>query len=180
LPRPKYSKYFVAKNSVLMAKKTAEKTKKGKATPSELKQAEYLFVERRLSLQAIAKEMERNIKTIIDWRDKGAWEETKELFHTGPTQLKKSLLQAAMRVMNGEVRKDEKGNELKEVDADSLSKIMKAYDYVSKKASPAVCRDILVELDNFVSEREPKLAAEMTQYHRMFLVYKIQQENGSN
>lgn len=124
--------------------------------------------------------MDRNIKTIIDHRDKGGWEDTKELFNTGPTQLKKALLQAAMRVMNGEVRKDEKGNEIKEVDADSLSKIMKAYDYVSKKASPAVCRDILVELDNFVSEREPKLAAEMTQYHRMFLVYKIQQENGSN
>lgn len=160
------------KNSVLMAK--------GKATPSEIKHAEYLFVEKRLSLQAIAKEMDRNIKTIIDWRDKEGWEETKDLFHTGPTQLKKALLQAAMRVMTGEVRKDENGNELKEIDADSLSKIMKAYDYVSKKASAAVCRDILVELDNFVSEREPKLAAEMTQYHRMFLVYKIGQENGRN
>ena len=153
---------------------------KAKASPSEIKHAEYLFVEKRLSLKAIAQEMDRNIKTIVDWRDKEGWEDTKELFQTGPTQLKKALLQAAMRVMNGEVRKDEKGNEIKEVDADSLSKIMKAYDYVSKKANPAVCRDILVELDNFVSEREPKLAAEMTQYHRMFLVYKIQQENGSN
>lgn len=85
-----------------------------------------------------------------------------------------------MRVVKGEVRKDDKGNEIKEVDADSLSKIMKAYDYMSKKASPAVCRDILVELDNFVSEKEPKLADQMTQYHRLFLVHKIQQENGSN
>lgn len=163
-----------------MGKKEAVKTKRKDATPAEKAHAEWLYVEKKLSLQAIAGEMDRNIKTIIDWRDKGGWEETKELFDTGPTQLRKSLLQAAMRVMNGEVRKDAAGNEIKEVDADSLSKIMKAYDYVSKKASPAVCRDILAELDNFTSEHDPKLAAQNTQVHRMFLVYKIQQENGSN
>lgn len=163
-----------------MAKKTAESPKRREVTSSEKRHAEWLYVEKKQSLQAIADELERNIKTIIDWRDKGGWEETRELFETGPTQLKKALLQAAMRIMKGEARKDDEGNDLKEVDADSLSKVMKAYDYVSKKASPAVCRDILVELDNFVSEREPKLAAQMTQYHRLFLVYKIQQENGSN
>jgi len=163
-----------------MAKKAEVKTKRREATPSEKKHAEFLYVEKGLSLQAIAKEMDRNVKTIIDWRDKGDWEETKDLFHTGPTQLKKVLMQAAMRIMKGEIRKDEQGNELKEVDADSLSKIMKAYDYMNKKASPAVCRDFLVELDNFMSEHNPKLAAENTQYHRMFLVHKIQQENGNN
>lgn len=167
-----------------MAKKeateTTKKTTKGTASKSEIKHAEWLYVEKGVSPQAIADELERDIKTIYKWRDKYGWDDTKELFDTGPTQLKKALLQAAMRVMNGETRKDEKGNEMKEVDADSLSKIMKAYDYVSKKASPAVCHDILIELDNFVSEREPKLAAEMTQYHRMFLSYKIQLENGNN
>ena len=167
-------------NFILMGKKTAEKTRKKEASPSEKKHAEWLYVEKGLSPQAIADELERNIKTIYDWRDKYGWDETKLLFDTGPTQLKKELLQAAMRIMKGEVRKDNTGNEMKEIDADSLSKIMKGYDFISKKASPAVCRDILVELDNFVSEREPKLAAEMTQYHRMFLVYKIGQENGNN
>jgi hypothetical protein len=157
-----------------MAKKNA------KATEAEIKYAEYLYVEKNVSPQVIAEELEKNIKTIYAWRNKYGWDDTRSLFNTGPSELKKILLQAAMRVVKGEVRKDDKGNEIKEVDADSLSKIMKAYDYMSKKASPAVCRDILVELDNFVSEKEPKLADQMTQYHRLFLVHKIQQENGSN
>jgi transposase len=158
-----------------MSKKVTRKT-----TEAELKYAEYLYVEKNISPQAIADELGKNIKTIYAWRDKYNWEDTRSLFNTGPSELKKILLQAAMRVVKGEVRKDDEGNTIKEVDADSLSKIMKAYDYISKKASPAVCRDILVELDNFISEKEPKLAAQMTQYHRLFLVYKIQQENGGN
>lgn len=164
-----------------MAKKGIQNSSQKKtASSGEKKHAEWLYVEKKLPLQAIADELGRNIKTIIDWRDKGCWEGTKDLFDTGPTQLKKALLQAAMRLMKGETRKDEQGNDLKEIDADSLSKIMKAYDYVSKKASAAVCRDILVELDNFISEHDTKLAATNTQYHRMFLVHKIQQENGGN
>lgn len=162
-----------------MAKKETKKTTKGAATKSEIKHAEWLYVEKGISPQAIADELERNIKTIYEWRDKYEWDDTKDLFTTGPAELKKTLLQAAMRNVNGITRKNEKGEEIKEVDADSLSKVMKAYDYISKKASPAVVRDVLVELDKFVCEREPKLAAQMTQYHKMFLTFKIRQENGN-
>lgn len=157
----------------------AKRTPKGNATQGEIGFAEYLYTEKNVSPQAIAEELGRNIKTIYDWRDKYNWDETKNLFTTAPSELKKILLQAAMRVMKGEERKDDKGNPIKEVDADALSKIMKAYDYISKKANPAVCSDVLMELDFFVSKQNPKLAAENTQYHRLFLMHKINQENGN-
>lgn len=150
-----------------------------KSTEAEIKYAEYLYVEKNVAPQAIAAELKKNIKTIYAWRDKYGWDDTRNLFNTGPSELKKILLNAAMRVVKGEVRKDDQGNEIKEVDADSLSKIMKAYDYMSKKASPSVCRDILIELDNFVSDKDPKMADQMTKYHRLYLVHKINQENGS-
>lgn len=155
-------------------------TKRREATAGEKKHAEWLYVERDLPLATIAAELGRNIKTISDWRDKGGWDETKELFKVGPTRLRQALLQSAVRVLNGEQRTDKEGNPIKEVDADSLSKIMKAYDYVSRKASPSVCRDILIELDNFICQHDPRLAAQNTQYHRLFLIHKIEQENNGN
>ncbi|MCF8337901.1 MAG: hypothetical protein K9I74_07950 [Bacteroidales bacterium] len=158
-----------------MAKKRTVK----RATQAEISHAETLFCEKKWTPEAIAEALDRDIKTIYAWRDKYMWEETRDLFDTGPTELKKILLKEAVRIAKGETRKDDDGNEVKGLDADSLSKVMKAYDYMSQKASPSVVRDVLMEFDSWLSTQEPKLAAEMTQYHKMFLIYKIQQESGN-
>lgn len=158
-----------------MAKKRTVK----RATQAEIAHAEHLYCEKKWTPEAISEALERNIKTIYDWRDKYLWDDTRDLFDTSPTELKKILLNEAVRIAKGTIRKDEKGNEIKGIDADSLSKVMKAYDYMSQKASPQVCRDILVEFDNWLSAKEPQLAAEMTKYHKMFLIYKIQLESGN-
>lgn len=127
----------------------------------------------------IADALNRDIKTIFAWRDKYKWKETRDLFDTGPTELKRILLKEATRIARGEVRLDAEGNTLKDIDADALSKVMKAYDYMCQKANPSVCRDILIELDNFICAKDPKAAAEMTKWHKMFLIYKIELENGN-
>ena len=157
----------------------AKKKQVRRATQAEISHAETLFCEKKWTPEAIAEALDRDIKTIYAWRDKYLWEETKDLFDTGPTELKKILLKEAVRIAKGEARKDIDGNEVKGLDADALSKVMKAYDYMSQKASPAVCRDILMEFDNWLSTKEPKLAADMTQFHKMFLIFKIQQESGN-
>lgn len=157
----------------------AKKRQVRRATPAEISHAETLFCEKKWTPEAIAEALERDIKTIYAWRDKYLWEETKDLFDTGPTELKKILLKEAVRIAKGESRKDEDGNIVKGLDADALSKVMKAYDYMSQKAGPSVCRDILVELDNWLSMQDPKLAAEMTKWHKQFLIFKIQQEGGN-
>lgn len=153
---------------------------KKRATETEIKYAESCYCEKGMTPEAIAESTGRDIKTIYAWRDKYHWDETRDMFQVSPTELKKILLQEAVRIARGEVRKNEKGEEMKGIDADSLSKVMKAYDYISQKANPTVIRDIFIEFDNWFSSVDPKKAADMTQYHRMFLIYKIQQDNGSN
>lgn len=146
------------------------------ATQAEIAHAETLYCEKRWTPEAIAAAINRNIKTIYNWRDKGKWDETRELFETGPTELKKILMKEAIRIAKGEVRLDIDGNAAKGIEADSLSKVMRAYDYLCQSASPSVCRDIFVEFDNWLSIQEPKLAAEMTKWHKLFILFKIQQE----
>jgi hypothetical protein len=157
----------------------AKKERKKKASPAEINHAEFLYCEKKWAPEMIAEALERDIKTIYAWRDKYRWDETRNLFDTGPTELKRMLLKEATRIAKGERRLDKDGNELPNIDADALSKVMKAYDYMSQKANAAVCRDVLIELDNFVCTKEPKVAAEMTKYHKMFLIYKIELENGN-
>lgn len=157
----------------------SKKGRKGAASPAEINHAEWLYVEKGLKPEAIAAELERNIKTIYEWRDKGGWDEKKNLFDLGPTELKRILMEAAIRIAKGEKRTDDQGNEIKEIDADAISKIMKAYDYMSGKLSAEVVRDVLMECDNFISEIEPEDAAKITQYHKMFLIFKIDQDSGN-
>jgi hypothetical protein len=150
--------------------------KKAEASPVEINYAEMLYVEKNMTPQAIALELGRNIKSIYSWRDKGNWDATKELFQTGPTELRKLLLQEATRITKGEKRKNTAGEEVAAIDADSLSKVMKAYDYMSKKLSPEVFRDVFVEFDNWMTSVDPKLAFQFTKYHKLFLQDKIGQE----
>lgn len=157
-----------------MAKKTVETRKE--ASQAEKNYAEMLYVEKNISPQAIADELGRNIKSIYAWRDKYNWDETKELFQTGPTELRKLLLKEATRITKGEKRTNEKGEEVAAIDADSLSKVMKAYDYMSKKLSPEIFRDVFVEFDNWMAGVDPKVAYQFTKFHKMFLQDKISQE----
>jgi len=154
-----------------MAKKAVKEV-----TNTEIKYAETLYVEKGISPQIIADELGRNIKTIYSWRDKYGWEDTKSLFTTGPSELRKILLQEATRIAKGEARKDDQGNEIKPIDADSLSKVMKAYDYMCQKLSIEVFRDAFVEFDYWMASIDPKLAYEFTKYHKMFLQDKISTE----
>jgi len=159
-----------------MAKKEVTKTKK-EVSPAEMKYAESLYVEKGVSPQAIALELDRNIKTIYSWRDKYNWDDTKELFESGPMELKKILLKEAVRIVKGEKLLDENGQAKAGIDADSLSKVMKAYDYMNKKLSVEVFRDAFVEFDNYMTTIDPKVAYEFTKYHKMFLQDKISLES---
>jgi len=158
-----------------MAKKVDLKQKK-EVTPAEMKYAETLYVEKGISPQAIALELDRNIKTIYSWRDKYSWDETKDLFESGPMELKKILLKEAVRIVKGEVINGDDGKPKPGIDADSLSKVMKAYDYMNKKLSVEVFRDAFVDFDNWMTTIDPKVAYEFTKYHKMFLQDKISQE----
>jgi transposase len=160
-----------------MAKK-AVSTKKQDANNAEIKYAEMLYVEKGLTPQAIAEELGRNIKTVYAWRNKGKWDDTRSLFQESPTELKKILLAEAVRIAKGQARTDIDGNEVRGIDADSLSKVMKAYDYMNAKISIEIVRDVLVKRDYWMAGVDPKRAIEDTRYNKMFLQELISLENG--
>ncbi len=147
-----------------------------RASKAEIRYAETLYCEKKWTPEAIANDIDRDIKTIYAWRDKYGWTDTRDLFDTGPTELKKILLKEAVRISKGEARFNDDGEEIKGIDADSLSKVMKAYDYMSKKASPEVVRDVLIELDNFSVTIDPEFASKSTRIHKLFLQHKISLE----
>lgn len=154
-----------------------KRTRKRVAGPEEIRRAETLFCENKWSCEAIADTLGRDIKTIFAWRDKYKWVETKDILEMGPTELKKILLSEAIRVAKGEVKTDEEGNPVKGIDADAISKIMKAYDYMSKKLSVEVIHDVLVMFDNWMVGMDAKVAIEFTKYHKLFIQYVIDEES---
>jgi len=155
----------------------ANKTDKRKSSKAEIELAEKMYCESNYTLERIAIALDKNIKTIATWRDKYGWDDTRRMFETSPLEFKKLLLAEATRIVKGETRKDENGEEIPKIDADSLSKVMKAYDYMNSKTSASVCYQVLTELDTFTSSIDPKRAAENTDLHKQFLINKIEQEN---
>ena len=153
----------------------AKQAKQKDASATERKYAEALYVEKGITPESIAAELGRNIKTIYSWRDKYNWDDTKDLFESGPLELKKILLKEATRIAKGEKRLGTDGEAVPGIDADSLSKVMKAYDYMSSKLSVEVYRDAFVEFDNWMASVDPKVAFEFTKFHKMFLMEKISQ-----
>lgn len=158
-----------------MAKSKNDKQKK-ESSLVEINYAKTLYVEKGVKPQAIAEELGKNIKTIYSWRDKYGWDATKELFTSSPTELKKILLKEAVRIAKGEARVDSNGNEVKGIDADSLSKVMKAYDYMNGKISIEIVRDVLIKRDYWMAGVDPKRAIEDTKYNKMFLQELISTE----
>lgn len=155
-----------------MAKKRTAK----RATQAEINYAQMLYCEKRMTPEAISEITDRDIKTIYAWRDKFNWNSTKELFATSPTELKSILMKEATRIAKGEKRTDENGKEVAGINADALSKVMKAYDYMNQRTSPEVIHDVFIEFDNFMVTVDPKLAIEFTKYHTIFLQQRISQE----
>lgn len=127
--------------------------------------AELLYVEKNQTIKAIAEQLNKNVKTIASWRDKYKWDEARELLQGSPIVLKKLLLREAASISRGETPS---------FHADSLSKVIKAFDYMSKKTNPAVVMEVLMELDAFHAQIDPIGASKQTAIHKQFLSHKIQ------
>lgn len=82
-----------------------------------------------LSLSDISNIIKVTEKTLRDWRDKGNWEEEKELATLKPSRLKRLTLKCALAI--------EKGEPLP-YKADDISKIVAAFDRVTDSRKQAV------------------------------------------
>lgn len=120
-----------------------------------------------ITYKEVAENFQTTEKTIGAWAKKFDWPTRQLDFLSSPVKVKQLLQQEVINVVNGKAAS---------FNADSVSKLMSAIDKVDSRANPYVVSDILVDLDRFIAERDPKLAIEASPLHRQFLIHRINLE----
>ena len=134
--------------------------------------AERMFVEDGMTAKAIAEQLEVSEQTLSKWR-KGkegekSWDDKRAEMLASPHKIKEILLKELMLVAGGEKSK---------VDADALAKINKVIETLSDKINTQIVFSVFKEFDNWMADQDPKTAILFTEYHKQFILYKINQED---
>lgn len=143
--------------------KTTNKTKATAKTV--LQKAEDFFIENfEVTQKDVAQIFAVSQTTVCAWAKKYNWDDKRTDYHSSPVRIKQLLQKELLRIAQGEP---------KTLDADAISKLNVAIDRLDAKANPIVVHRILKDLDTFVSQHDPELAAKMTPFHKMFLQHRI-------
>lgn len=126
--------------------------------------AEHLFINEGMSQKAIAEYLGVTEKTIGNWKNAGKWEEKRMLIIAAPHRIKTTLLAEFEKVAKGEETN---------IDADALSKIAKAIESLDDKVSVQLILSVFKEFDTWMVDQEPQFAVKFTEYHRKFILHKI-------
>ena len=106
--------------------------------------------------------------TVSEWARKGDWAAKRDDYHASPIKIRELLQKELLSVAQGNAPK---------LHSDAVSKLHKVIEELRKTAHPVVIQAVLKDLDNFISETNPKLATEVTKFHREFLIHRINQES---
>jgi hypothetical protein len=129
--------------------------------------AERLFVEEGLTAKAIAEHIDISEQSISKWRNDGKWDDSRAELLASPHKIREILMKELMKVSGGEKSL---------IDADALAKINKVIETLSDKISVQVVFSVFKEFDNWMADQDAKLAVDFTEWHKQFLLYKINLE----
>lgn len=129
--------------------------------------AERMFVEDGMTAKAIAEMIDISQVTLSKWRNDGQWEQKRTEMLAAPHKLREILMRELKTIAEG-------GNSI--VDADALAKVNKVIESISDRISVQVVFSVFKEFDNWMADQDPKTAVLFTEYHKQFLLYKINQE----
>lgn len=107
-------------------------------------------------------------KTLSSWATSGQWDKKRTDYHSSPVKIQQLIKAEILRVSQGQPAT---------LNADSIAKLQSALDKMEKKADPIVVNEILKALDNFISEIDPAFAVKCTEYHKKFLMHRINLES---
>lgn len=130
--------------------------------------AESLFVEQGLTCSAISVQLGITEASLSKWRKQMDWDAKRDRVISTPAKIRELLLQ--------EMKSVSQGNKAK-IDADALSKINKALSYLDGKVSLSVVISLFMEFDNWMAEVDPKKAVDFTEYHKLFIAYRAEQDS---
>lgn len=145
--------------------------KKGMATQPKHKLysvAESLFVDQGLSCSEISMLLGITEATLSKWRKQMDWDAKRDRMISTPAKIRELLLE--------EMKSVSEGNKAK-IDADALSKINKALSYLDGKVSLSVVISVFMEFDNWMAEVDPQKAVDFTEYHKLFIAYRAEQDS---
>jgi transposase-like protein len=134
--------------------------------------AEKMFVEDGMTAKAIAEQLDVSEQTLSKWR-KGkegekSWDDKRAEMLASPHKIREILIRELMVVAGGEKSM---------VDADALAKINKVIETLSDRISTQIVFSVFKEFDNWMADQDPKTAILFTEYHKQFILYKINQED---
>lgn len=129
--------------------------------------AERMFVEDGMTAKAIAEMIEISQQTLSKWRNDGQWEQKRSEMLAAPHKLREILMRELKTIAEG-------GDSI--VDADALAKVNKVIESISDRISVQVVFSVFKEFDNWMADQDPKTAVLFTEFHKQFLLYKINLE----
>ena len=130
--------------------------------------AEEWFIDHPECSQAeIASIFKVTAKTVGEWARKHDWDDKRLDYNSSPVRIKQILQAEFIWVSQGQKPR---------IDTDALSKINASLERIDRKADPYVVARILKELDNFISQHDPKFAGLCTPFHKLFLQHRINLE----
>jgi transposase len=109
--------------------------------------AEKMYVEDGMTAKAIAEQLDVSEQTLVKWKKDGRWDDKRAEMLASPL-----------------------------IDADALSKINKVIEGLSGATSVQIVFSVFKEFDNWMADQDPKTAVLFTEYHKQFILYKINQE----
>lgn len=152
------------------------KQKKAPRTKAELERlrdlAEDMYIRQGKTGREIADLLDISEQTISGWK-KGregekTWDDRKRDAQLTPVKLKETLMTEAQNIATGVGSK---------INADQLSKVMKAINDLDKTVNPRVVMAVFQGFDNYMAEINPEKAVEFTDYHKLYLQYIISLES---
>ena len=129
--------------------------------------AERMFVEDGMTAKAISEALDVSQVTLSKWRNAGQWEQKRAEMLAAPHKLREILMRELKTISEG-------GKSI--IDADALAKVNKVIESISDRISVQVVFSVFKEFDNWMADQDPKTAVLFTEYHKQFLLYKINQE----
>ena len=120
-----------------------------------------------MTAKAISEQLDVSEQTLSKWKKDGRWDDKRAEMLASPHKIREILIRELKVVAEG-------GSSI--IDADALSKINKVIEGLSSSTSVQIVFSVFKEFDNWMADQDPKTAVLFTEYHKQFILYKINQE----
>ena len=129
--------------------------------------AERMYVEDGMTAKAISEQLDVSEQTLSKWKKDGRWDDKRAEMLASPHKIREILIRELKVVAEG-------GYSI--IDAEKKTKINKVIEGLSSSTSVQIVFSVFKEFDNWMADQEPKTAVLFTEYHKQFILYKINQE----